>query len=75
MDSTFERNYREALLERLRDAILDYQRGDGSALRRLEDALTTLQAQRFGIPKSSITKLWTLEPVAVRRTPAPSSAS
>lgn len=75
MDSVFERNYREALFTRLRDAILDYQSGDGSALRRLEDALTALQAQRFGIPKSSITKLWTLESVAARKTPAPSSVS
>ena len=74
MDSVFERNYREALVERLRDAVLDYQRGDGSALRRLEDALTTLQAQHFGIPKSSITKLWTLERLAVRKMPAPSTA-
>ena len=70
MDSVFERNDREALLERLRDAISDYQRGDDSALRRLEDALTTLQAQHFGISKSSITKLRTPEGLAVRKTPA-----
>ena len=75
MDSVFERNYREALLERLRDAFRDYQRGDQAALCRLEDALTTLQAQHFGIPKSSITKLWTLEPVAARRTLALETAS
>lgn len=74
MDVNFEGNYRDTLLERLRAAIHDYQRGDGSALHRLEDALTALQAQQFGIPKSSITKLWTLESTAVRKTPAPESA-
>lgn len=75
MDPTFERNYHEALLERLRDAFSDWQRGDQTALCKLEDALTALQAQHFGIPKSSITKLWTLERLAVRKTLAPSSAS
>lgn len=75
MDSSFERNYREALLERLGDAFKDWQCGDQAALSRLEDALTALQAQHFGIPKSSITKLWTLEPEAVRKTPALESAS
>ena len=44
MDATFERNYREALLERLRDAVSDWQRGDQTALCKLEDALTALQA-------------------------------
>ena len=75
MDPTFERNYPEALLERLRDAFSDWQRGDQTALCKLEDALTALQAQHFGIPKSSITKLWTLERLAVLKTLAPSSAS
>ena len=75
MDSTFERNYREVLLERLRDAFSDWRCGDQAALCRLEDALTALPAQQFGIPKSSITKLWTLERLAVRKTPAPESAS
>lgn len=74
MDSVFERNAREALLERLRDAVDDWQRGDQTALCRLEDALTALQAQHFGIPKSSITRLWTLESMAVRKTPALESA-
>lgn len=74
MDTVFERNYREALLERLCDALLDWQRGDQTALCKLEDALTALQAQHFGIPKSSITKLWTLERLAVRKTLAPASA-
>lgn len=74
MDSVFERNYREALLERLRDAVHDWQRGDQTALCRLEDALTALQAQHFGIPKSSITRLWGEERLAVRKTPAPVNA-
>ncbi len=74
MDSVFERNYREVLLERLCGAIIDWQRGDQAALGKLEDALTALQAQHFGIPKSSITTLWTLGRPVVRKTPAPSSA-
>ena len=74
MDTFLERNDREVLLTRLCDAIVEWQRGDQAALGKLEDALTALQAQRFGIPKSSITKLWTLERVVARNTPAPVSA-
>jgi hypothetical protein len=65
MDSRFERNYQEALQERLQTALEALGRGDLSALQRLEDAITAQQAQRFGIPKSSITKLWTLEGTAL----------
>jgi hypothetical protein len=61
MDAIFERNYRQALSERLHDALERVQRGEAEALTRLEDALASIQAQRFGIPKSSITRLWTLE--------------
>jgi hypothetical protein len=72
MDSRFERNYREALQERLQSALEALRLGDANALQRLEDAITAQQAQRFGIPKSSITKLWTLEGtgLVVRKMPA-----
>jgi hypothetical protein len=67
VDALFERNYREALQERLQDALEAWRSGDAGALSRLEDALATMQAQRFGIPKSSIVKLWTLESQAAMR--------
>ena len=77
MDSRFERNYKEALQERLQTALEALRLGDCDALQRLEDAITAQQAQRFGIPKSSITKLWTLGGTALvaRRMPALGHAS
>jgi hypothetical protein len=67
MDALFERNYREALQQRFQDALEAWRAGDTAALSRLEDALATMQAQRFGIPKSSIVNLWTLESQAAMR--------
>jgi hypothetical protein len=67
MDPWFERNYRAALEERFEAALAAWRAGDVSALQRLEDVVAAMQAVRFGIPKSSITRLWSLNTQAVMR--------
>jgi hypothetical protein len=61
MDPWFERNYCQVLEERFMEALRAFRSGDSSALQRLEDTVASMQAVRFGIPKSSITGLWRLD--------------